>query len=206
MKRNFLIFITLLTTVAFLFHGCDKNENVATNCWAEESFESIEELAKAWYDVQKGYIKDIPLDKRVTNEDQRCHDLYVTFSDQPVLPVIKAKTNTFVLDEITVYHSYVSYLYNHSTIKELGIYFSIHFGNGSFEEYIEVNELISEDGKVYTYDEDNDCNHWVIDIGYGYLTITTYNGWGLDMKDLDTVYEYFEYDTIDIVEYESQMK
>jgi hypothetical protein len=198
-KIKFVLFVLLiiLTTVC----GCE-NSRGKNDCWAGVPYYNVDELVNDWYAVQKGKIKDVPKDKRITNEDSRHHYLYLAFAEQPVLPVIRSKTDEYVLHSIAVYDTCIQYAYTYRDpkISDPSLVFTIQFGEDSYEDFMEVNGL--NDSEKTGSNKNSSSHH--IDLGYARLSFSPYGP--VDFFDINVIFDYFEYNVIDSFEYESQMK
>ena len=214
-RKSYMIICVILSLLLFILCGCDNtNEDVITDCKFPYSFETddINIFLDAWYRVQTGDIKRIeePLD----NNDFETNYMIDCLSDREVITIPILKKDSHVLWEISVsdkYQSHVStYWYTYKLPEEkvpkaetaITVFFSAHEPDSKtpFLDIVEDRGLTVQNARAL----DAEYNTWYIDTGKGYVSIEFPQT--IDATDPSIVYEYFEFETIGIAEYESKMK
>ena len=202
MKKHFIILLVLLLIIASAF-GCEKEEESAvTDCGGYINFDSSEDLLKAWYSVQKGHIERVEIPK--TDEENDNNIFISSFKDQPQITIPISKNDNYPLHSISAYETSVQYSFCPDDASD-GFYIIIvsETARLQFDAYTDGENVTMIDGNIYkkTYDG---ADNWIIDLVHGYVRITFPKD--IDGSDYNTIFEYFDFNQINIVEYESQMK
>ena len=212
--KKFLVRLVclLMTTVLIMTYlvGCNdldkgkSNGEKGPHCLCTND---INEFIELWYKVQSGQIQDVEgepqTDEEYENRNWVRHLLPFKSLVYPLLKndeYILLEAGTFDDPKIMCYH-YLNKELGHSSDMLLVYIFSEElFPYYMYDNGAEGCVLTDEGRKGY----DKEYNRWDIDLGDCYMYIQFPSD--VDASSPDIIYEYFDFNQINIVEYESQMK
>ena len=207
MKIKFtnLIAIFLISISIFLV-GCNKEDDWS-GCSLPTPYivltDDINVFLNDWYSVQKGIVTRNGENSAKNDKMIECFSPYTTVT-YPIL-----KNSDFVLFEAEAYGVepqeplIMKFYYNiageerYNDKKSIEVRIFIFPSEENLPSIYKYNNIIEN---VY----DKEYNAWAIDNGVGYIYIMFPEM--IDASDPDIIYEYFEFETLSVAEYESKLR
>ena len=201
-------FLLLVGIMSMIISSCNTPDD---NIWFSPvpyEASSIEEFLEDWYLVQTGYYEGFT-GMGANMEEGRINQKIEYLSNRQTVTVPVIKVESYVFSYVAAYvndkglDAGIQYIFvllteegkNDDIYIDVGVLST----NDSIETTLADFEYVTNDNKYFV--EKRNC--WYIDTGKGYVSIEFPQT--IDATDPSIVYEYFEFETIGIAEYESKM-